>query len=310
MLGRMSALWQDPRMVFANATLARRIDLAEARLAADFGELARGWRDDVLIARIGGTCAIFAGPGEPFNKLAGLGFDGPLDVDALAGLEREFDQRQAPLQVELASLADPSIGPVLSERGYRLVNFENVLGLALTAFTGSGRGGSGEGETRGGANATGIVVTEATAHEHQEWIDAVIAGFEAPDTFDGPASHETFPREMLERTYKGLGSIRDFYRYIARRDGMVAGGAAVRRYDGLAQLCGAATLPEHRRRGVQSALLHARLLDAARAGCDLAVVTTQPGSKSQENVQKVGFELLYARAILVRPPGAPQGSGS
>ena len=72
----------------------------------------------------------------------------------------------------------------------------------------------------------------------------------------------------------------------ARRGGVVAGGAAIRILDGLAQLAGAATLPDHRRRGVQSALLHVRLIDAANAGCDLAVVTTQPGSKSQENVQK------------------------
>lgn len=63
---------------------------------------------------------------------------------------------------------------------------------------------------------------------------------------------------------------------------------------------GVATLPEHRRRGVQGALLGARLEAAARAGCDVAVVTTQPGSKSQENVQKRGFELLYTRAILVK----------
>jgi ribosomal protein S18 acetylase RimI-like enzyme len=74
--------------------------------------------------------------------------------------------------------------------------------------------------------------------------------------------------------------------------------------DGLAQLSGAATLPAHRRRGVQSALLRARLVDAAAAGCDLAVVTTDPGSKSQENVQRAGFELLYARAILVRAAAA------
>ncbi|MEJ2340034.1 MAG: hypothetical protein P8Y15_14260 [Gemmatimonadales bacterium] len=71
---------------------------------------------------------------------------------------------------------------------------------------------------------------------------------------------------------------------------------------GIAQLCGAATLPEHRRRGVQTALLARRLADAAHAGCDVAVVTTQPGSKSQENVQRRGFELLYTRAILVREP--------
>jgi hypothetical protein len=29
-------------------------------------------------------------------------------------------------------------------------------------------------------------------------------------------------------------------------------------------------------------------------------VTTMPGSKSQQNVQRAGFELLYARAILVK----------
>ena len=59
-------------------------------------------------------------------------------------------------------------------------------------------------------------------------------------------------------------------------------------------------MPAHRRRGVQSALLVSRLTDAARRGCDIAVVTTQPGSKSQQNVQRQGFELLYTRAILVR----------
>ncbi|HRI11203.1 MAG TPA: hypothetical protein PKW35_25470, partial [Nannocystaceae bacterium] len=63
-------------------------------------------------------------------------------------------------------------------------------------------------------------------------------------------------------------------------------------------------LPAHRRRGVQSALLTHRLAAAAAAGCELAVVTTQPGSKSQENVQRLGFALLYARAIFVGPAPA------
>jgi len=68
----------------------------------------------------------------------------------------------------------------------------------------------------------------------------------------------------------------------------------------VAQLCGAATLPAHRRQGVQTALLLSRLDLARDAGCDVAVVTTQPGSKSQENVQRQGFQLLYTRAVLIR----------
>ena len=99
-----------------------------------------------------------------------------------------------------------------------------------------------------------------------------------------------------------MAAVEGFVRYLARLGGSAAGGASMRLFDGIAQLCGAATLPEHRRHSVQSALLTTRLGIASRAGCDVAVVTTQPGSKSQENVQKHGFELLYTRAILVRQP--------
>jgi ribosomal protein S18 acetylase RimI-like enzyme len=83
---------------------------------------------------------------------------------------------------------------------------------------------------------------------------------------------------------------------------VLAGAAAFRAEAGIAQLLGAATLPAWRRRGVQTSLLRVRLADAAREGCDIAVVTVQPASKSQENVQRQGFALLYARQLLVKPP--------
>jgi hypothetical protein len=50
------------------------------------------------------------------------------------------------------------------------------------------------------------------------------------------------------------------------------------------------------------------MADAAAAGCDLAVIVTQPGSKSHQNAQRQGFHLLYTRAVLVRPPAAPATS--
>jgi GNAT superfamily N-acetyltransferase len=90
--------------------------------------------------------------------------------------------------------------------------------------------------------------------------------------------------------------------YLAFRDSVVAGGASMRMSEGVAQLTGAATAPAHRRHGVQTALLSARLSDAVHAGCDIAVVTTQPGSKSQQNVQRRGFHLLYTRAVLIKQP--------
>ncbi len=129
----------------------------------------------------------------------------------------------------------------------------------------------------------------------------VVDGVAHPDT-EGLPAHEDFPRDVItaaERDLVAAGSAR----YVARRDGVVAGGAGLRITGAIAQLTGAATAPAHRRRGVQTALLEARLADAARAGCEIAVVTTQPGSKSQQNVQRRGFDLLYARAVLVRDIG-------
>jgi hypothetical protein len=56
---------------------------------------------------------------------------------------------------------------------------------------------------------------------------------------------------------------------------------------------------------VQTALLRWRLAHAQALGCSIAVVTTQPASKSQQNVQREGFQLLYARQLLVKPPTSP-----
>lgn len=51
---------------------------------------------------------------------------------------------------------------------------------------------------------------------------------------------------------------------------------------------------------MQTVLLSARLVDAAAAGCEVAVIVTQPGSKSQQNSQRRGFDLLYTGATLVK----------
>ena len=52
---------------------------------------------------------------------------------ALDEIEQAFAARGCPVQVELAYLADPAIGALLTGRGYRLESFENVLGRALAA---------------------------------------------------------------------------------------------------------------------------------------------------------------------------------
>jgi ribosomal protein S18 acetylase RimI-like enzyme len=289
-------------MLFATATLAARIERAEYRMARDFAEAARARCEDVLVAPIGGAAAIFGGHGKPFNKVAGLGFGEPVDEETLSGIEREFDARGEPLRVELCALADPLVGPMLTQRGYALVGFENLLGLELTDSLAA--------RLLADVNADrsrGIVVSRVAKDDLHTWVDVVVTGFEHPDVFDGPATQETFPREALEHVFQDWVNVPGLVAFLAHRQEVVAGGGSMRIFDSIAQLCGAATLPEHRRQGIQSALLRARLIDAAQQGCALAVVTTQPASKSQENVQGAGFTLLYTRAILVREPRRDAG---
>lgn len=272
--------------LFCDTALAARIEQAEADLIARCSEAAsRRAGSDGFVIPVAGGVASFAEEGSPYNKVAGLGFGGVPDPAELDDIERAFAGRGSPAQVELAHLSDPAIGALLSARGYHLESFENVLGRALTG-----------GIER--VTPPGIEIRPSGDDEFAAWLDVVAEGSVHPDT-QGVPWHEEFPREVIieaELDSAEAGCVR----YAALRDGTLAGGATMRLAGGIAQLTGAATAPEHRRRGIQTALLSARLADAAAAGCDVATIVVQPGSKSQQNAQRQGFDLLYTRAVLVR----------
>jgi ribosomal protein S18 acetylase RimI-like enzyme len=275
---------------FVSTELAARIDHAEARLSASLGRAAcaRAKTDDVFVDEIGGGVAVYTGPSSPMNKMIGIGFEGDVPDEALKNVEEKFRKRRAPLQAEVSTLADPGVAANLARRGYVLQGFENVLGRVIARHDADG--------TRQGAIEIALMDDKGGA----QWLDVAITGFLSPDQ-QGVQAEPLPPRESLEEALRGFSETLGFRRYFARIGQQVAGVATVRFDGGLAQLCGAATLPAFRRRGVQTALLRRRLADAYEAGCELALLTTQPGSKSQENGHRQGFELLYSRALLVKP---------
>ncbi len=234
---------------------------------------------------LAGGVATYAGPESPLNKVAGLGIERALTGEELDRIEGRFAAMNAPVQVELSSHADSQVGELLARRGYRLVAVENVLGRSISHEDAC-------------APAAGQIAV-AHADSIETWLSAVIDGFAVPDSTNVPA-HDNFPRDVLERVLRDMGGASGFVRYVARLDDEVAGAASMRIDGDIAQLSGSATRAEYRRRGVQTALLAARLAEGARRGCTLALVTTQPGSKSHGNVHRAGFELLYVRSILRR----------
>jgi hypothetical protein len=279
--------------MFASVALAARIDRAETRLTESLGRAAVASMPEAraFVEAIGGGVAAYAGPSSPMNKMIGVGFEGVPPDQRLQDVENLFDVRGAPLQAEVATLADPAFAAQLTRRGYVLQNFENVSGRAIVDAD------------RNPPDAHGIHIDLMTETDAAEWIDAAITGFQHPDGKGVPAD-ELPPRDALDAALRPFAAVEGFRRYCAWLDGQLAGVATLRIDDGVAQLCGAATLPGLRRRGVQAALLRRRLADSAQAGCDLAVITTQPGSTSQENGHRQGFALLYTRAVLVKSPAA------
>jgi GNAT superfamily N-acetyltransferase len=275
--------------LFCDTALAARIERVESQLIADAGRAAHRRQEcpTGFVIPVAGGVASFAEDGSPYNKVAGVGFGGLPDGAEFDTIEQAYAACGAPVQVEAAHLADPALLEFLAGRRYRVEAFENVLGRALT-------GGDEP------AGVPGVEVRPSGDDEFERWLDVVADGALHPDT-QGVPWREEFPRELYlraERDSRAAGVTR----YAALRDGVLVGGAGLRMAEGIAQFAGAATAPAHRRRGVQSALLSARLADATAAGCDVAVITTQPGSRSQQNAQRRGFDLLYTRAVLVKYP--------
>src|SRR5262249_15229816 len=258
--GARQALAPGRVPLFCDTALAGRIERAEVQLITGCCEAARRRTGaDGFAIPVAGGVASFAGEGSPYNKVAGLGFAGLPDSAVLDDIERAFLVCGSPVQVELAHLADPAIGALLTGRGYRLESFENVLGRDLS----------------GGLEPVmppGVEVRRSDEDEVEAWLDVGVGGSVHPDTPGGPW-HEEVPRQGpsgAEREGMAAGDVR----YAGLRGGILAGGATMRIAEGVAQLTGAATAPAHRRHGVQTALLAARLADAAAAGCDVAVIVT------------------------------------
>ncbi len=281
-------------MILADIELALRIDGFEARGSKAIGEgvARRNSAARAFIIPAGLGYAVYCGPDSPGNKVIGMGLNEDVEASLLQEIEEAYFARASAVQAEVATLARPAVHALFTQRGYVLQGFEDVLGRLLTDADASP------------VVSPGLRIDEVMDSGLASWIDVMITGFERPDDSGAGSGIPLPPRQALEEAFGPSVEVPGFHAYLASVNGALAGGAGLRSDEKIGQLCGAATLPAYRRRGIQTALLRRRLYDAHRAGCDLAIMTAQPGSKSHFNAQRQGFELLYSRALLVKTPPA------
>jgi GNAT superfamily N-acetyltransferase len=261
--------------------LARRIEYAEAQAGAAACTLLARNRPaaGATVERIAGGYVLFAGRSSPVTQAVGLGLDGAVSKEDFLRLEAFYQQKSEPVRAEVCPLADPSLFEHLGACGYRVTEFSNVMACRLP-------------RTRSALRSPGgIEITRVEPGQIDLWNLTVAQGF---------AGNGAVGAEILE-VMKGFGSARGVECFLASIDGRASGGATLSVRDGVAGLFGASTLPAFRSRGVQTALLLERLKRAEELHCDLAACLAQPGSSSERNIVRQGFQVLYTRVKFEKP---------
>ncbi len=271
-------------MLFCDHALARRVESLDAvagkeyvvahralypRVAADFTQVAGGF-------------ASYAGTDSPLTQAFALGMNGEVTPDDMNRLEAFYRERESAINVEVCPLADMSLTGHLSERGYRPVEFTNVLVRSLNASPEDNE----EYARREVEAAHEVEVREATPDETGALAEVVARGF---------AEDEESSLALMMEIFRVNARTAGVHHFAARIGDTIVGGGGVRVSERIAGLAGASTLPAYRGRGAQTALLDARLRFAARHDCDIATVTTLPGSTSQRNAQRHDFQVAYTR---------------
>ncbi len=88
--------------------------------------------------------------------------------------------------------------------------------------------------------------------------------------------------------------------FLAEVDGVPSAAATACIRDRLVHLFGDATLKGYRRRGLHSALISARLGWGVAQGAIIASASVVPGSDSQRNYLRAGFQIAYTKMNMCR----------
>ena len=92
--------------------------------------------------------------------------------------------------------------------------------------------------------------------------------------------------------------------FVAEIDGVAVGNASLHVSAGAGWLRGALVAPEARGRGIQQALIAARIRAAIEAGCDLVGAQAEPGEVSARNLQRMGMRRLGSQNNYAYVPGS------
>lgn len=269
-------------MLFADLALAQRLERNEALNLADCALVMQRLQADTSarVLPVADSVAVFTQPDFPINRAAALGLSAPVSADDLDAVEDFYRGYGLPAKIDLCPLGDRSLVDELGRRGYGFSMFFNVQIRPSMA------------EDADLAPPPEIRVVPATGASAELWALTMACNSSPHEPIADDNTWLALARIVTQRP--GVTC------FLATIGDEVVGGAALMIREGLVTFFSTTTLLPYRGRGVQMALVRARLAFAARAGCDLVTVSTLPGNQSQRNMQRAGFQVVYTRIIMCK----------
>lgn len=261
--------------------LAHVAKLEECRLAMGMASVAVEHRE------LAGGMLARGEPGTWINAATGMGMNGPVSDGQIEELIAWYESVGVEPRIEVCPFADVSLVQGLAAREFTLKQFENVF------FREAGE------SVPPSPLGEGIEVGPLDPEDDRsvwEYAAAVARGFMMnggePDANDVALTVRVVRQPAVRA-------------FAAKAEGRIVGGGAIEipPVDGpkAAALFALAVLPSYRRRGVQQALIAARLRAASESGATVVTISALPGVATERNARRMGFQVAYTKAVLVRP---------
>ncbi|KTC89934.1 GNAT family N-acetyltransferase [Fluoribacter dumoffii] len=228
------------------------------------------------ILEINGGAACFSGFDSYLSQVVGWGFatDPKNFLPEIERIEHFYKNlHHNRVDIELCPFVGNELTVFLSQRGYCISELNNVSILDLKSYHPVE------------CSEEALTIRMIQAEERRKWAQIVALGFDAPEAED------QFFRYAQS---KGVAA------YAVYDNEAIIAGATIAMHGNFCDLGVTSTLPGYRGKGLQKKLLNARLNHAKQAGLSWATVTTEPGSISDCNVQKIGFHCAYTRIKMTR----------
>jgi GNAT superfamily N-acetyltransferase len=268
-------------MQIIDKAFARRLEACEEMPQVLYARVFQKTRPEIGAAEeeICGGHMVFAGLGSPIGRATGVGLNQPLTSHDLDQIEQFYRERGAPSQVDLTPLHDPQLFELFKDRGYAIAELNNVLYRKLDDLH------------EPSLPSANVEIRRSPAEESD------LTGAIVESAFFPGGAPEAF-RGLIAPLYQMESALA----FVATVEGkpVACGTGIVIPEHRVFALCGAGTLAAYRGRGLQTALLQARISAALKAGCEYAVVVTQGGSSSQRNVERLGFRVAYSKVTAVK----------